>query len=208
VKPGAVVLDVGANIGHLSIVLADSLRRDCRVHAIEPYPPNVEKLRLNIALNHLERVILVHPIGLSDSVGKGRMAARSGNCGSATLAATGLESTSVDLTTLDDFASRHRLAMLHFMKIDVEGYEERLLKGGMETITRLRPVLMIELEAARLELTGSSVDRVVSLLHDLSYELFVAQRGRLTRMRESSIGQNPVNAFCVPTGNSTTAETR
>ena len=196
--PGSVILDVGANFGHYSITLADALHKDCSVLAFEPFPPNLERLRTNIRMNSLEDIIQIHAIGLSDSVGSGYMTTRADNSGAATLAASGgAEGYHVALTTLDFFYAHHRIEKLDFMKIDIEGYEEKLLIGGKETIRRFSPLILIELDPPKLIRAGSSVDRVAAQLNDFGYKLYVARRKRLLPLRNLPHGQDLINAFCL-----------
>src|SRR5687767_8104684 len=67
VRPGCMIFDVGANFGHYAITLAGATGRDCVVHAFEPFPPNTERLRTNVGLNRLDRIVHIHPMALSDS---------------------------------------------------------------------------------------------------------------------------------------------
>lgn len=196
--PGSVIFDVGANFGHYAITLADALHRDCSVHAFEPFPPNFERLRTNIRMNTLEHIIQVHAKGLSDLVGSGYMTTRADNSGAATLAVSvGADGYHVALTTLDSFCAQYRIEKLDFVKIDVEGYEERLLLGGKETISRFSPLILIELDPPKLIRAGSSVGRVVAQLNDFGYELCVAHRKRLVPLRNLPRGQDLINAFCL-----------
>lgn len=196
-KPGYVIFDVGANFGHYAITLADALQRDCKVYAFEPFPPNLERLRTNVRLNALENTIQVHAIGLADSVGSGHMTTRADNSGAATLAGGANGGFRVELTTLDSFCAQHRIEKLDFIKIDIEGYEEKLFLGGVRTIRRFAPLILIELDPPKLMRAGSSVDRVVAQLNDFEYELRVAQRDHLVPLGVLPRGQDYINVFCL-----------
>lgn len=200
-QPGFVMFDVGANFGHYSITLADALQRNCQVHAFEPFPPNLQRLRVNIKLNGLDSVIQVHPIGFSDSAGSGSMTVRSDNSGAATLARTGsVEGVTVELTTLDEFCTRQHVDKVDFIKIDVEGYEEKLLIGGSKTIRKFLPLIFIELDPPKLERAGSSVERVVGRLREFGYEMFVSCRKELVPLQKLPRGQDILNAICMKKG--------
>jgi len=191
-----VIFDVGANFGHYSITLADALARNCIVHAFEPFPPNIARLKANIALNMLEKTIAIHEVGLSDSVGIGVMTTRIDNSGAATLAETGKTGGSqVAVTTLDDFCFDHNIDRIDFIKIDIEGYEERLLAGGVDTFRRHQPLVMIELDPPKLLRAGSSVEKLVTQLHQFGYALYVADSKSLVPLQVLPIGENILNAF-------------
>jgi len=201
VSPGALILDVGANFGHYSITLADALGRRCRIHAFEPFPCNADRLRENIRLNGLETVIGVHQVGLSDTNGKGSMMVRADNSGAATLAVnqeSTVDATNIEVTTLDAFSEETGLDRIDFIKIDVEGFEERLLMGGAKTITRYLPVMLLEFDPPKLQRAGSSVERLAAWLRNQRYTLWVAERRRLLPLKVLPKGQDLWNVFCIP----------
>ena len=197
-RPGSVVFDIGANFGHYSITLGDAINRQCSVHAFEPFPENLARLRKNIALNNMAATIHVHPVGLSDAVGIGVMTTRMDNSGSATLARTGVEDGfEVQLTTLDAFCLAEQIDRVDFMKIDVEGFETKLLDGAVDTIDRHHPTILIELDPPKLTRAGSSVEILASTLRSFGYTLYVANRKRLVPLESLPQGQDILNAFCI-----------
>lgn len=197
VRPGCTIFDVGANFGHYAITLAGATGRNCVVHAFEPFPPNTERLRTNVGLNHLDQIVHIHPMALSDSITSRTMTTRADNSGAAHLNENG-EGCPVKVTTLDSFCVEQGIARLDFMKIDVEGQEEHMLRGGAETIRKFEPVIQIELDPPKLLRAGSSVDRLVSLLADLRYDLLVPERTTLVPLRDLPRGPDYINVFCFP----------
>jgi FkbM family methyltransferase len=193
---GSVLFDVGANFGYYAITLADALGNNCRVFAFEPFPSTYRRLRRHIELNALEDVIRAYPVALADEAGFARMVTGNRNSGAAALSdSDGIER--VEVSTLDIFCAEHAIDQLDLLKVDVEGYEERLLMGGAATITRFRPLIFIELNPPTLARAGSTVDRVVARLREHGYELFVAHRDRLEPLHRLPRGGNYVNAFCL-----------
>jgi len=197
VRNGSVLFDVGANFGYYSVMLADALKRNCKVHAFEPFPPNFERLSTNVQLNGLQDVIRTHQVALSDNGGVGRMTTRLDNLGSASLNSSLERAHQVPLTTLDSFCRENDISTIDFMKIDVEGHEEHVLDGGMQTLRRLTPALLIELDPPRLERAGTSVTRIVDRLRQLNYQLYVARRETLQPLAVLPTGDDLVNAFCL-----------
>lgn len=198
-EPGHVFLDVGANFGYYSVVLASRLNHQCVVHAFEPNPPTLALLRHHVTINGLENVVQIHDIALSDQEGTASLATKEGNSGGTHVVASDATSALVQLTTLDAFCDAQRLTRLDAIKIDVEGFEERVLLGGRRALLRWRPVLLIELEPARLHDKGTSVERVVLLLEELGYALFVSRRRILEPLRELPEGDDAqINVFCLP----------
>jgi FkbM family methyltransferase len=198
-KPGHVFFDVGANFGYYSMVLASRLNKQCVIHAFEPNPPTLVRLRHHVSINGMQDVVHVHDIALSDQAGTAALATKEGNSGGTNVVVSDATSTQVQLTTLDTFCDAQGLARLDALKIDVEGFEERVLLGGQRTLRRWRPVLLLELEPARLRDKQTSVERVVHLLHELGYELFVSRRQTLEPLLHLPEGDDEqMNVFCLP----------
>jgi FkbM family methyltransferase len=198
-QPGDVFFDVGANFGYYSIVLAARLNKQCTIHAFEPNPPTLARLRHHVEINGLEDVVQLHDFALSDQAGTAALASKENNSGATNVVAADADSTLVRITTLDAFCDEQRLTRLDAMKIDVEGFEERVLLGGRQTLSRWRPMLLLELEPARLHDKQTSVERVVRLLQELGYALFVSRRRALEPLRNLPEGDDAqMNVFCLP----------
>ena len=147
VKPGMVVLDVGANIGAHTVPLAQMVGPRGLVLAFEPQRILHQMLCGNLALNSVPNVV-AHAMALSDKPGTCRIPAldygKAFNFGAVSIdmAAQGgpVPCEPVPVGTLDQF----QLARLDFMKLDVEGFERSVLLGGAQTLSRHRPVLYVE----------------------------------------------------------------
>ncbi len=201
-RPGCVFLDIGANFGFYSVVLAAGLRKQCTVHAFEPNPPLLERLRHHVAVNGLQDVVHLHGVALAEHAGTAGLATKAGNTGGTHVVAPGAGATAVDLITLDAFGEQQRLPRLDAIKLDVEGFEERVLRGGRQTLRRWRPLLLLELEPPRLRDKQSSVERVVGLLDELGYALYVSRRRSLVPLRQLPQGDDAqMNVFCLPAPN-------
>ncbi len=194
VRPGAVIFDVGANFGYYSLMLASALGGNCEVHAFEPVSETYAKLVRHIELNGLG-CIHPHRLALSDAPGTASMSGRMGNSGAAYLEpGTG----DVPVSTLDAFVAEHRLERLDFIKIDVEGFEERVLRGGAGALSRFRPVLLIEVQPTTLSRADSSVRKVARFLTEQGYVLRQASRERLVPLVLREDPGYLVNGFCIP----------
>jgi FkbM family methyltransferase len=193
---GAVVCDVGANFGYYSLTLAAFLKRNGRLFAFEPNPATRIRLERNIALNQLGNVITVIPYALSDTQGTARMTSRKDNTGAAHICQGG--ETEVEVTTLDSICAKQRLSSLDFVKIDVEGFEAHVLRGGECCLKTFRPILLVEFMAEQLERAGSSATELASLLRDYGYVLHVSERKRLVPLNLLPTGSHLINVLCLP----------
>jgi FkbM family methyltransferase len=156
-KPGSVVLDIGANVGYYSLAAAPLVGSGGRVYAFEPVAQQFGRLKENVLRNGIPHV-LPYQLALSEKSGQAVMHLDDEfNTGSASLRPAGLSNVwdeIVACTTLDDFAESHALDRLDVIKIDVEGYESAVLMGGHKVLERFHPVLLVEVKDALQRLAG------------------------------------------------------
>ncbi|WP_345632892.1 FkbM family methyltransferase [Rugosimonospora acidiphila] len=83
----------------------------------------------------------------------------------------------VDVNTLDGLCAGAELTRLDFVKIDVEGGELHVLRGGERSIDRFRPTMLIEIEARHTARYEYSPDDVVNWLAERGYSMYAWRRG-------------------------------
>ena len=160
IEPGAMVVDAGAMIGDHTSAYASKAGL---VYAFEPHPENFECLRQNCAT--LPGCLLFQK-ALSDVAGPAKLR----NCfdfsnmggGSVDLASGNIE---INTITLDSLGISPQL-----IKMDVEGYEVKALRGAERTIARSRPILVLEVNLHALENAGDSVQALADILAEYRYE--------------------------------------
>ncbi len=142
VRPGHVVADIGANRGLCAMRLARKVGPEGKVHCFEPGPPFFEMLKRNTSgLPEFREVFQLYRMGLSDKPCSLKWKQYEKAPEKANLTdATGLE---VQVTTLDQVV-KGGWDRLDFIKVEVEGMELEVFKGGKETLVRYRPVLLFE----------------------------------------------------------------
>jgi FkbM family methyltransferase len=196
-RPGWVVLDVGANIGWYTLMAAKALAGTGAVHAFEPAPEEFARLSRNLALNGFPNVTL-HEQALSDSAGQGLLTELR-DAGMTRLAtATDSSSRPVSVSTLDLFIRANTLGRLDFVKVDIEGAELRFLQGGRSTLARLRPALMMELHAENLAAFGTSPKFLVGELEQMEYRLYRTTRKGLDAFTAPPHGTSLMNVIALP----------
>jgi len=127
VRPRHVVVDVGANIGDLTLPLAQMVGPEGRVHAIESHPDNFNVLCANLALNQMTNVNPINAFVRKSETAEVRPHfVRAG--------------TEPQIVAIDDLG----LTRCDFIKIDVDGNELDVLLSAEATLTRFRPVLYLE----------------------------------------------------------------
>jgi FkbM family methyltransferase len=147
------VLDIGSNIGNHAYFfknICDSSRTIC----FEPLPDNLELLKINC--NNCE----IYPVALSSENKLGFIKNSDGinnNSGTACLSDDGIQ---IELKTLDSFNFEN----ITFIKIDVEGHELEVIKGGLNTINKYKPDILVEIH------TGITIENVLELLPNYNWE--------------------------------------
>lgn len=156
IKPGAIAVDIGANLGWFSCLFAS---RGANVHAFEPNPKLQRILRKNIFMNAGNRAekCSVNQCALSDREGVIDMRFPEWLSGGANLHdfdqtiyldPMSSESTNIKVVTLDQHLARAGVDRVDFIKIDVEGFEESALMGAERTIDN-SPNLVLCMEYTR-----------------------------------------------------------
>ncbi len=155
-EPGDHFMDVGANIGLMSIFAARLVGPEGKVTAFEPHPKTRQILLKNIVLNGLERTVEVMPYALgSESRSALLYDDPSKNRGAASLMETGSAAAVYEVQTmsLDNFLKKPsgvNFPLPSLIKIDVEGLEIEVLKGAMSLLgSASPPALIIESSASR-----------------------------------------------------------
>jgi FkbM family methyltransferase len=140
---GGVFLDVGSNVGNHAIYVGRFLN-PLQIILIEPNPPAVQLLRINVDINRLGGVadLSLLGVGLSDSDGWASAHAMDDNLGGTQLKRH--DSTSgIRLARGDDVLAGRRV---DFIKMDVEGMEIKALSGLRNVISSNRPTMFIEVD--------------------------------------------------------------
>jgi FkbM family methyltransferase len=178
-KTGSVIFDIGANIGAHTLGLAQSAGPSGRVFAFEPTDFAFEKLKRNLALNpELQQRTKAHQIMLAaepDATLPAKIYASWPLQGDEPVHPKlrgRLNTTSgARMDTLDDFVIRERLDRLDLIKIDVDGHEYPVLKGGTRTLARFTPALLMEMSPYVQAEHNYDFGALVELLRTAGYSL-------------------------------------
>ncbi|MEQ1797226.1 MAG: FkbM family methyltransferase [Lacibacter sp.] len=137
------VLDIGSNIGNHMLYYCSRLQAK-QVVCFEPNAFNHSVLCKNVELNNLQDIVTVHNVALGETGGKGIQkdftTMNTGMNRVEPVAASETGKGTVDIVRLDDLQYRD----IHFIKIDVEGFEVSVLKGAAETFRSSKAVVLIE----------------------------------------------------------------
>lgn len=176
IKPTYTILDIGANIGYVSLTAAKLVGKDGQVFGFEPDPINFERCMKNVHLNNFPN-LTIFPYGMSSSEGKAFMKVRAPlNRGGNQVVLTPNDSSSdlveITLSTIDTFVFQRNLQRIDLIKIDVEGHELHVLRGAQQTIQRFHPILYVEVSDINLKECQSSPKELLLWLQ-AHYEILV-----------------------------------
>jgi len=177
--------DVGANVGLYTCFAA---QKSNITVAFEPHPKNAERLRENIAFNHLTNV-KVREEALSDTEGTAKLAVTGTSvAGEGTHAlATGSERKTVDICVAIADNLPQDVPAPDVVKIDVEGAEMSVLRGMKETLSSCR-VVYCETHAEKLSDRGESHEAVVITFLDAGFSVeMIESRGEETFLRAENL---------------------
>jgi FkbM family methyltransferase len=183
-RPGMTVIDAGANLGLYTVIAGRAVGSSGRVYAFEPSTREWLRARRCIRANQLPNVALLR-MALSDTDGAATLsvcdAARSAYNTIGVLThpdAVGHDShvEEVESIRLDSFIRIRNITRVDLVKIDVEGAEELVLRGGPQLFSRDdAPLLLCEVSDWTTHGLQSSAERVADVLTEYGYQLFALQ---------------------------------
>jgi FkbM family methyltransferase len=174
-QPGMTVIDVGANFGYYTILFGALVGNTGHVYAIEPNPAVAARLRRSVDLNGLmSRTTIVEAAAGATDGSDVTLYAPHGEPKNGTIV-TSPDAASVDLGTiykvpqvsLDKVTGE--APRIDFVKIDTEGAEEAVIAGLMGVLTRDRPGLILEFNAARYRDAPGFVEQLQTIYSRMRY---------------------------------------
>lgn len=184
IKPGMVVADIGANLGYFTLMMGDLVGPAGWVHAFEPNPPIVERLRHSVSINEGYQRTTVHQVALADHDGEAHMFVPTSEPKNASLVTHPDPACTIPVPVrrLDSLEGMDRL---DFIKIDVEGAEEALWRGMDRLLGSDRPLtILLEFAAVRYADPERFIDDILRRKFSLSLIQF---DGRATTLDKAAL---------------------
>lgn len=185
-RPRDVFVDAGANIGLFTVIAAKRVGSMGKVYAFEPVELPRKRLEENIHLNQFDNVS-IQPLALSDQADWLEISVpMDGHDAWSSLGAPisggDIKTNRIEAITWDTFANREGITSLTMMKIDVEGWESRVLEGASVMLSVVdAPLLQVEFTDAAAQAAGSSCAALYQQLLDFGYTVcrYDRERNRL-----------------------------
>jgi FkbM family methyltransferase len=182
-RPGHVAIDIGANIGMHTVIMANRVGPTGKVFCFEPDPHPFGRLKRNLALNGLD-FVQAHQAALSaksetrkfflhdETIGNYANASfYSDNIGKDTAAID------VEVLSLDDFVARQSLTRVDVIKLLAQGEEWNVLQGGRDTIARLRPKIFFLYEPSYWHRQNLRLMDAVGFFKQYGYTVYAVEFG-------------------------------
>ena len=167
VKPGMCVLDIGANVGYHTFRMSKLTRPSGQVYAIEPTSWAYRRLIRNASLNPDLNNIIFSQLGLSNAdTGTVPVQFQSSYRLDGKQQST---TENIELITLDTYLEREGITKLDFIKLDVDGFEGKVLQGASKSLNKMRPIILMELNPSTMLENDDDPDVMVQILMQAGY---------------------------------------
>jgi FkbM family methyltransferase len=198
VKQGMVTLDIGANVGCHTLRLATLVGEPGQVIAFEPTDWAFKKLERNVALNSFRNIAL-EKMALADRTSRQTQVNFKSSWKLHGDTPGGNSVDIVNMMTLDEYVTTKQITRLDFIKLDVDGFEEKVITGGMQTIRTFRPTLLTEIAPAWLDANGGDVSRLLRTFDNLGYQFYSEMRmtkySSVEAVLETAQGADAINVL-------------
>ena len=165
-KPNSVFIDVGGNIGYISLFAARNTPLGT-VHYFEPIPKLHKQCEESISLNNFSN-LKTHNIGCGVEKKTEQLHINKNNIGNSGMYTKGAEVIEIEIDTLDSLLKEEQ--QIDVIKIDVEGYELKTLQGMTRILQEQKPYVFIEY-SPMLHKDKEDGVKILDLLFNLGYEL-------------------------------------
>lgn len=182
------IIDVGANLGLVSLALAKRFPERV-IHAFEPCPSTFQALKANVELNSCANVLPLRS-AVAEHDGETSFDANPTVRGTASIANyEGEFVTTVPCTTLDSYAERNAIDEIAFLKVDVEGFEAAVFQGAERILSERRAaVIYYEVCPGNSEKSGLAPELPTQILQRHGYSINrIDERGGLTPVAVSEV---------------------
>jgi FkbM family methyltransferase len=178
-KKGMAVFDIGANVGPHTLRFAKLAGEEGLVVAFEPMSWAFSKLKRNVELNNynnvvLEKIALSNKNAFDQEVNFACRWPLSGIDKSQLhpLHHGHIMKDRVDILTLDEYVKKKSVSSIDLVKLDVDGYEYKIIQGALEMLKQHKPIIIMELCDYTLKEIGDNVTDLVSQLSSLGYKFY------------------------------------
>lgn len=181
--------DIGANYGDYTFLL-EKLIPPNLIYAFEPIPelskrlskvfPQVNILEFAVSNDDASAIFKIPKVKYKVLYSRGTLQTHLTEENE-----TGQYTIRVDTLTLDSFSQQYNISDLGFIKIDVEGNELNVIKGGLNTIKKYKPVILVEIEQRHHSV---NINEIIEFIKNLMYSCYyLNEKLELTELMENAV---------------------
>jgi FkbM family methyltransferase len=174
IKSGDTVIDIGAHIGLMSVILGKLVGEKGEVYSFEPTPYTFSLLNKMIGLNKLQAVVKPVNKAVSDTSGFVEFSADTMDVSNSIVSYehnSEYKKIKVPTISIDEFVKENKMQKLDFIKIDAEGVELDVLKGAKETLQKFRAKMILALHPLPIKAKGDSLEEIYDFLQQAGYKV-------------------------------------
>lgn len=175
VMPGMTAVDVGANLGYFTVLMADLVGGGGRVHAVEPNPALAARMRNTVDVNGFGPRVTIHETALGDTAGRFTLIVPEGEPKNAHVAPLARAAAGLEIAA-ERFDAIPELMSADIIKIDVEGAEQKVWRGMRGLLDSGRSVtIILEFTLKRYKDPNAFIDELSR--HGFSFSVIDPSRG-------------------------------
>jgi FkbM family methyltransferase len=188
-----IIYDIGAHRGYFTLLFSKIIGGKGVVYSFEPNHLALKLLRENILLNKMKNVI-IKPYAIGNESKKIELMIPKGRTERSTLNSDlrifyrkhfEVSAIDVDARAIDELIMAGEIKPANFVKIDVEGYEQKVLIGMKKLIKNSMPDLLIELHGAGIEKKVSNIKKILNFIFSFEYNCFHLEKKRQIKKTDS-----------------------
>lgn len=211
IRANAVIFDIGANVGRVSLGLAKA-HADAKIYAFEPVVDTFCGLERNLRLNGCEEQIEAHHMGFYSESGDLKFFVPAANEAASLRPVTDtyyfkegdqgqgerkdrLDEVICPVDTLDHFVEKQKITRLDFIKCDTEGAEKMVFAGGARVFSELRPVVYTEMLRKHAARFDYHPNEIIAMFRGWGYACYTSAENRLIPFEKMDERTQETNFF-------------
>lgn len=203
IKENDTVIDVGANVGEISLRAANIVGNKVgKIYSFEPDHINFNRFLNNMKINAVKNITPINK-GLGNVDGVFNLSVvDENNRGMNRIVESNesLNTSKIEVIILDNYIKLKNITRVDLIKIDTEGFEMNVIKGAKDLLKRFRPVLFIELDEKNLIDQNSSPKELINHLINLNYNIVNANNNDTISLN-SDLSNCHFDIICKPIAN-------
>lgn len=183
-----IILDIGSNVGEFSWKCAHYLfsnKLKGNIIAFDPNPAVMQQFIANGSLNPtLQDYVIFENKAVGDAPAWVDFHYSDVNTGVGKIGGDGQHAVKTEIITIDQYIAEKKIDNVDFIKIDVEGFEPKVIKGAQHTIRTFCPILYIEITEEWHGKYDTSSKEIFDFLTELGYTFYLEQAGILSPLSD------------------------